>query len=176
MDNHLLIHDTPLAPHPDGRAQPPHTISWLRVRVIAGTTLLELTAALAIVGVVIGLTLPALRDTLDTVAVRAARTAMASGIARTRAAAVARGGARFVVHPEESRFWIEGMGGDTLASPVDLAADYGVELSAGSGSQARLELRFDGLGIGRVASRTFTITRGSASARLTVSSYGRVGP
>ena len=136
--------------------------------------MLELTAALAIIGIVVGLTLPGLRESRDVVAARGARNALAAGIARTRSAAIANGGALLVVQPPEARFWIESTDGDTLVRSVDLAADYGVTLSAGASAKARVELRFDGLGIGRVASRTFTLTRGGASARLTVSSYGRV--
>lgn len=141
-----------------------------------GATLLELATALAIVGVVAAVAFPALRSSIEEYAVRGARSALVAGIARARAAAIAHGGARFVADPAAGRIWVEVEDGDTIGRVVDLAADYGVSLDAGASGGARVALRFDGLGIGRLTSRTFTLTRGGAAARITVSAYGRVSP
>lgn len=43
-----------------------------------------------------------------------------------------------------------------------------------SGQRAEAELRFDALGIGRIASQTIRLSRGDEDAVLVVSSYGRL--
>lgn len=137
------------------------------------TTLLELAFILVLLGIVLGLAYPPLKRTLDRAAVRGAQGALAAGVARARSVAVARGGAVLVVEPGAARFWVESAG-QVVGAPVDLKAAYGASLTADGGSAARITLRFDGLGIGRVANRTFHLRRGGAEANLTLSAYGRV--
>ena len=43
-----------------------------------------------------------------------------------------------------------------------------------SGGRPIVELRFDGMGLGRMSARSVTFTRGSAVARLIISAYGRI--
>lgn len=140
-----------------------------------GTTLLELLVALTLLGVLLGLGVPALGHRLDRLAVRGARNALAAGVARARSAAIARGGARLVISPPRATFWVAAGTGaevDTVAGPFDLAERYGVALEAGG--RRRVALRFDALGIGRIASATIGVVRDGAEAGITVSSYGRV--
>lgn len=134
-----------------------------------GHTLIELLVALALLGILVAMALPPVGRWRDQAAVRAARDELAGGIAWTRVAAVSRGGAVFVVDPATARFWTRTSEGED--SPViDLHARHGVQLETGA---ARVMLRYDALGIGRAASRTFTVRRGAATGGVTVSAYGR---
>lgn len=141
-----------------------------------GATLLEVALVLSILGALLGISYSPLRRGLDTIAVRGARDALGTGVARARMAAVARGGASLVVDLEGARFWVEAAAGDTVGAPVDLAARYGVRLATEGAAAERVSLRFDALGIGRVTNRTFHLSRGRAEARLTLSAYGRPRP
>jgi prepilin-type N-terminal cleavage/methylation domain-containing protein len=135
-----------------------------------GVTLLELLLALALAALLAGVALPSLRRTRDALAARAARDEIAAAIHHTRALAVARGGASFGLDPDAGRFWIE-VAGDTAAA-AELTR-WRVEVSA-SGAAGTVVLRFDGLGIGRLANREIRVRRGAAEQRLVVSSLGRV--
>lgn len=140
----------------------------------AGTTLVELVLALSLFAIVAGIAVPPVRHALDLLAVAAARESLAAAVARTRSVAAASGGATLVLHPAGARYWIESHAGESVQPPVDLATRYQVGLSAGGQDNGRIELRFDGLGIGRLANRTVTVQRGRAEAGITLSSYGRV--
>lgn len=139
----------------------------------SGSSFIELTLALCVVAVLLGLAVPALGAARDRFTVRAARDALAAGIARGRALAVVHGGAIVVVDPAAGRLWVEGGGGEVLGTPVDLARQFGVSISA-DGAEGPARLRFDAMGIGRLANRTFRIRRGRAEAGVTLSAYGRV--
>ncbi len=142
------------------------------MRYHGGLTILEMVLVLLLAGILAGLAWPPLARARDGALVRAARDDLAVTIARTRSAALARGGATFVAEADTDRFWVRGAGADTVAGPVDVRARYGVGLETVGGPVA--ELRYDALGIGRLASRTFRLRRGDAEAGVTVSSYGRV--
>lgn len=139
----------------------------------AAFTLLELMIALCVLGILLGAALPPMKRSLDSVAVRAARDELAAGVRSARAAARALGGARLLLDAPAARYAVVDAAGDTLAGPVDLAERHGVAVEA-SGVADTVALPFDGLGIGRVASRTIRVRRGAAVAGLTVSAYGRV--
>ena len=62
---------------------------------------------------------------------------------------------------------------DIALDSIDLTTAFGVTVDVG-GSTPVARLAFDGLGIGRIASRTVVLERGAASAGVVVSSYGRV--
>lgn len=156
---------------------PPHT-GWHRGAMNShapspGTTLIELVFALTLLAILCGLAYPPLQQGLDRYAVRSARDALASGVARARAVAVARSGADLVVDVAAARFWIEAAPGDTVGAPVDLAARYRVRFTVDGAAADRVALHFDGLGLGRLANRTFRLRRGGAEANLTLSSFGR---
>jgi hypothetical protein len=69
---------------------------------------------------------------------------------------------------------VEPVSGGSRGAVFELGARYGVMLH---GTRAeRLVLRFDGLGIGRMAGTTLQVRRGTASTSFVVSAYGRVRP
>lgn len=138
-----------------------------------GTTLLELMITLCLLGILLGAAIPPVDRGLDRLAVLAARDELGAGIRTARAAAGAHGGAAMVLDVAYSRYVIVGAAGDTVGRPVDLGERHGVTLHV-PGTTNLITLTFDGLGIGRMASRTVSVRRGVAEARLTVSAYGRV--
>lgn len=63
--------------------------------------------------------------------------------------------------------------GGEILHRVDIGVIWRTELAL-SGGRPSVELRFDALGLGRMAARSVTLTRGSAVARLIISAYGRI--
>ena len=138
-----------------------------------GFTLIELATALVVLGILVGAAAVPFSRMLDRYAARAARDALAAGIAHARAAAIANGGADLVIDLRAARYDVR-VPGAPPAAPVDLRAQYRVALSADGQPADSLVLRFDALGVGRMTSRTFRFRRGRAEAGLTVATYGRV--
>lgn len=136
-----------------------------------GATLLELLVVLAVLAVTIGLAVGPTHRALDSMAVRAAADALTAQLHRARAVAASRGAADVVLDSVTCRAWIEDAAGRMVGDPVSLRDDYGVRLAAG-GAESRIS--FNGLGLGRFASRTVRLVRGHATARITVSTYGAV--
>lgn len=134
-----------------------------------GHTLLELSVALAVSALGLGLLVPAARRQIDRMAVLAAREAVVARIGRTVREARMAGGASLELRREGSRLWIEADGPppDTL----QLEERYGARLEL---SAASATIAFDALGIGRLANRTLAVARGAERAELIVSAYGRV--
>jgi len=137
-----------------------------------GHTLLELSVVLLIVGILLGAGLPPLRRAYGWVQARSARDAAAMQAARARALAVARGGADLVVDLRHARVWIEAS--DTSLPAVPLGDERRLTIAADGTPADTARIGWDGLGIGRIASRTLRFRVGTAEARLTVSGYGRV--
>lgn len=137
-----------------------------------GHTLPELLGALLLVAVLAALAVPGLRYLEGAVAARAARDALVGVFARARAIAAARGGATVVLDQAARRVWIEDDRG--AGSALELGEGFGVTLAVDGRADDPVRLRFDGLGIGRVTSRTVRLRRSGAEARVTLSSYGRV--
>jgi Tfp pilus assembly protein FimT len=137
-----------------------------------GTTLIELLLALCLLGILTGLAGPAVDRGVDRFAVRAARDELAAAVSRTQSSAIALGGAVLVLDPGHATFWIRSATRDTVLRPVDLAARHGVDIVT-SGAADPVELVYDGLGIGRMTSRTIRLVRGTATATVAVSAYGR---
>jgi prepilin-type N-terminal cleavage/methylation domain-containing protein len=136
----------------------------------AGFTLLEAAVALVLVSLLLGWGVPRLRSGLDRWAVTGARESLVSALARARAAALDRGSSWLQVDPVAGGV-VWGSGSDSLGAS-DLSAEWGVRLLEGPG--VGLPIRFDDLGRGQLASRTFTLVRGGATGGLSLSSYGRV--
>jgi type II secretory pathway pseudopilin PulG len=134
-----------------------------------GHSVLDLSVALALIGVGVSALLPAARRQLDRSAVLSAREAAVAQVARARREARLSGGATLQLRREGGRIWIEtaGEAGDTLA----LEARFGVRLEPGGASAS---VAFDALGIGRLANRTLLFVRGEARTTVTISAYGRV--
>lgn len=140
----------------------------------SGMTLVELVVVLTILSVITTAGVLTLRRGLDAYAARGARDSMASAVARARALALANGAALLVVDAAAATLWIEAPPGIRAGERLRLGDNFGVTLSADHHEDGGpITIEFDGLGFGRIASRTFRIRRGSTEARLTLSSYGR---
>ncbi len=135
-----------------------------------GFTLLELLTTMTLLALGVAHLLPQARRWGDGLAVRAAREEAVGLLHRARMEATAWGGATVVVttKPPEMELWT---GGRRVASSH--FGDQGVGLTL-SGDRPRVELAYDGLGLGRVASQTLRFRRGSAEAVLVISAWGRV--
>jgi prepilin-type N-terminal cleavage/methylation domain-containing protein len=136
-----------------------------------GFTLLEMTVAASLSALLLAVGIPAARRSLDRMAVVGAREALVGMVVRARSEALARGGAAVVVDPVGGSVRVES--GEAVLGSLHLDAAFGVELDVGTPPRV-VRLTFDGLGIGRVASRTILLRRGAAEAGVVVSSYGRV--
>jgi len=137
-----------------------------------GTTLADLIITLSILGIVLGIAAPRVATLRAHGAVRSARDAAAAAIERARSLSVARGNARVIIDPAAGTLTMESPVGVPVESPLRLAATYGVTVAAGASRAVAID--FNAMGLGVVASRTITITRGVARAGLSVSSWGRV--
>jgi prepilin-type N-terminal cleavage/methylation domain-containing protein len=137
-----------------------------------GHTLIELLAVLATMGIALLMAAPPVERLLDGLAVRSARDALVVELARTRLLARTHGGALLLLDANAATAVIVSESGDTLHPPLLLHAHYRTGLELGSSAQATI--RYDALGIGRLANRTLHVVRGGSAARITVSAYGRV--
>ncbi len=136
-----------------------------------GFTILELAAVLALLAVAASLSFPVGWRVRERLSVIGAREELVGLITQARGEALRHGGSSLIVvrHPAEIR--VEA-GGEILRR-VDIGATWRTELVL-SGGRPSVELRFDASGLGRMAARSVTFTRGSAVARLIISAYGRV--
>jgi prepilin-type N-terminal cleavage/methylation domain-containing protein len=136
-----------------------------------GFSLLELVLVMSIVGLALGGALPAASSLRDRMAVVGARESVVGIFHKGRIEAVAFGGASIVlrVSPPGAELW----SGGALRSVVPLDGDSGVEMTLSSGRE-RVEIFFDALGLGRVASQTIRFVRNGSRSGLVVSSLGRV--
>ena len=136
-----------------------------------GATLYELLITLALIGVLTTLSAPQLQNTMQILAVRAARESAFGMFTRGRALALEQGGAILEISARDDRVTIRSPSGsiqDELwlgEQRVDLLPDGGPD---------PVQLRYDAYGLGRMMSRTITLASGAARAGLTVSSFGRV--
>jgi prepilin-type N-terminal cleavage/methylation domain-containing protein len=140
--------------------------------VQSGFSLIEVVFVLALLGVLAGIAVPAAAALRDVLAVRAARDALAARLAHTRALAVTHGGARLELDIETARVRVLAASGDTIGDPLHIGDVHGVVVTV-PGRTGTIALRYDGLGIGRLANRTVVLRRGNAEARLVVTAYGR---
>lgn len=144
------------------------------MRTRRGYSLLELIIVLALLTIAIGLAYPGARAAADGWAVRAARDATASVLASTRAAAVAHRGAEVLVVQATGDVLTRNRRSDRPLPRLSVMRDWGVTLSSSGAGGDTVSIRYDALGIGRVASRTLRFERGASSAGITVSAYGRI--
>lgn len=136
-----------------------------------GHTLIELLFVLCLAGVAVTAVAPVARAYRDRGAVIAAREAVVGLLVQARLGAVEQGRGAVRIVPDPWR--ANALAGDSIVRSVDLAADFGVDLSLGGASDS-VEIRYDALGLGRVASRTVVFVRGDQTAALVVSAFGRV--
>jgi prepilin-type N-terminal cleavage/methylation domain-containing protein len=142
------------------------------MRSRSGFTLLEVALVLLILGTLLTAGVPRFRRALDAAAVRAARGELISAFAVTRAAAIRSGGASLIIDPSAGDVWIETAAGVRLPASYPLTARYGVVIT--SDRSPPVVLRYDPLGVGRLANATIRLHRRQQSVTLTVSAYGRI--
>ncbi|HUF12911.1 MAG TPA: prepilin-type N-terminal cleavage/methylation domain-containing protein [Longimicrobiales bacterium] len=145
-----------------------------RMRTRRGYSLIELIIVLALLALAIGLAYPGARAAADGWAVRAARDATASVLASTRAAAVAHRGAELLVVQATGEVLTRTARSPRPLPRLSVTTDWGVALSSPGFAGDTVSIRYDALGLGRVASRTLRFERGASSAGITVSAYGRI--
>lgn len=136
-----------------------------------GHTLLELSAVLALMAACVSIVFSFAQGSRDRWAVEAAREEVAGLIAEARTAALAWGGT--VVHLSATDGEVAYTAGGVERRRIGLAENGPVELLLPRG-RPEADLRFDALGLGRVASQTLRFRRGGAETALVVSAYGRV--
>lgn len=135
-----------------------------------GYTLLEVLVVVSMIGTfvsIIGGPAGGLRDSL---AARAVVEDVVAVVRSARAEGRARGGSLLWLH-DDGRYSIHGPDGVVRRGAVALNRARALELSAGRDSVA---LRFDRLGLGRMASTTVRIRAGNEERSVVVSAYGRV--
>jgi type II secretory pathway pseudopilin PulG len=141
-----------------------------------GHTLLELTAGLALLSIMVSLGAARWRHAVDLLAVTSAREALVRELHWARAMAPLAGGAWVEIVPDSGLVRAgtgeRREGGDPGLRETRLGERWGVALTAGT--TPRVVLRFDDLGLGVAASRSFTLSRGSRMRGLALSAYGRV--
>ena len=147
----------------------------------AGFTLLELIITMVIVGVVIAISAPRIRDTMEKINVRAAKVAIANYVARTREAGVGRS-CRTVFHITQGstgRVWITSckpgdvgrtVAVDTVGKVDSVAARFGVNVISSVDS-----LSFDGRGLSTTFA-AFSTLKVQSVALTTIKDSVRVNP
>jgi len=130
-----------------------------------GFTLIELIVVVMVIGVVIGISAPRIRDGMEKINVREAKVSVANYVARARGSAVARGcqSTLNVVTGTAGRVWVTscktGDAGrtvaiDTVGAVDQIATRYGVNLSSTANT-----ITFDRRGIAtNFASQTIKVT------------------
>jgi len=134
----------------------------------AGTTLYELLIALCMIGVLLSIALPNLRESLDALNARAAREAAFAVFSRARVVALQQGGANITLDPQR----------DLIRISTSRARDFEQRFAEADliveGTEDTVTLRYDAHGLGRMMSRTVSFRARSKTAGLTISSFGRV--
>ena len=146
----------------------------MRPRLRPGLTLLELLLQLCILAILLGMAAPSLRRTADRWAVVACRDELAALLRRTRAGAVALGGARLELDLAAGVVRGVSAAEERIVAPRALGDEYRVRIRAEGAAAGTVVIAFDRLGIGRLANRTIRIRRGREEAGITISAYGRV--
>ncbi|NJD11735.1 MAG: hypothetical protein FIB01_15285 [Gemmatimonadetes bacterium] len=141
-----------------------------------GTTLLELLCGLTLLGLILGMAAVPFAHTGDVLAVRAGRDAILNAAAAARTLAATHGGATLSISASDGTISLATR--DSLVT--DTLARLGPELRIRVAfDDARLQvalIRFDALGLGRLANRTIRLRRGAVQGGVTFSAYGRARP
>lgn len=154
-----------LAGSDDHRRRPPPTRAGR-----AGTTIAELTAVLAVVGLLGAVVLPRLSRALDSIAVHAAIGAIASACDVARSAAIMRGAEATVAVDTAARRVTVSLGADTILARAVDAPPYRLTLTA-----SRTTIVYGPTGLGFGAANTSVIARqGAVADTVYTSRLGRV--
>jgi type II secretory pathway pseudopilin PulG len=142
------------------------------MRDAPGFTLVELTLVLLLTTALLAAAVPSFIHARDVLAVRAARAELVAAAAAARAAAILAGGATLIIDRPAGAAWVESPDGERIGAVRRLAEQYRVELETAAGDV--VTVRYDALGLGRLASTSLRLRRGAVSAAVTISAYGRV--
>ena len=135
-----------------------------------GLTLPELLLCLLLLGVAAQTLIGPIRHQADLIALRGIREEVVALVHRARMEARSRGEARIVMEEGADPVLLLDRG----RSPARVSlAPRGVRLEV-AGPRSSVSLRFGPLGVGRFASASLVLVKRDATARLVVSSYGRV--
>jgi prepilin-type N-terminal cleavage/methylation domain-containing protein len=137
----------------------------------SGFTLVELSCAVVIGAIFLTLVTPAIRQGRDVLAARAARDHLLQSLALARAVAPVHAGAEVVLDTAGARVRVQS--GARIHEQLGLGERFGVSLVVQGSAQPTVSLRFDALGIGRLANRTIVLQRGTARVGVSLSMYGR---
>jgi Tfp pilus assembly protein FimT len=144
----------------------------LRERIVAtraGTTIVELTLTMVLVGIMSAIGLPRARSALDRLSVRGAKQDVAFALAAARGAAIRRGDyAAFSVDPRGGHVRVL-LAGETVIDR-ELITRRGVSITA---SRESVTFAPSGLGYG-AANTTIVLRRGGAADTIVTSRLGRV--
>jgi prepilin-type N-terminal cleavage/methylation domain-containing protein len=143
-------------------------------RTPRGVTLLELLLSLVLMGVLLGMAAVPVAWAGDVLAVRAARAALVNAAATARVLATRHGGATMVIHAASGTVSLETRDGVVVDTVARLGSAHGVRLEFDDAGLEAASIRFDGLGLGRLANRTVRVQRGAVAGGVTISAYGRV--
>jgi prepilin-type N-terminal cleavage/methylation domain-containing protein len=143
------------------------------MRTRSGYTLLELTVVMALLALAIGIAYPGARSAADAWAVRAARDAVAATLAGTRAAALAQRGAELLIVPESGVLLVRTGMQPRPTARLELTRDWRVTVTSPGSTADTIVIRYDAIGLGRIANRTLRFERGRAVAGITIAAYGR---
>ena len=133
-------------------------------------TLPELLIVLSIASIALALAMPSFLHAIDLLSVRAARETLLAAAFRTRTLALARGGAELVID-ENGTATIHAAG--ARVDSMNLTQRYRVSIQLENSARSRSSVRYDLLGVGRLAGLTVRLQRRSAEAGISFSAYGR---
>jgi len=145
-------------------------------RLHSGITLLELLCSLAIMGLLLGMVAVPIARAGDVLATRAARAAILNAAATARALAPSHGGASLSISAPDGIIVVAARDSSVADTLARLASQFRVEVAFDDAGLGAASIRFDALGLGRLASRTIRLRRGSVTAGVTFSAYGRARP
>jgi Tfp pilus assembly protein FimT len=136
-----------------------------------GATLYELLITLLVLGVLMTVAAPQLKSTIEVLALLAARESVFGVFTRARSLALQHGGASIELSAQDDRVTVRLPSG--MIEHELLLMDQDVDLLPDASADP-VVLRYDAYGLGRMMSRTITLTSGDVRGGLTVSSFGRV--
>ena len=151
----------------------PHNLVYpRRMRSRPGYTVIELSLVMLLATMLFAAAAPGLAHGRNVIAVRAARAEVVAAAAAARSAAVMNGGASLLIDTRTATAWIETHDGERIGLNRPLGSNYGVTIESTRAEPVRI--RYDALGVGRLANASIRVRRGSVVAAITVSAYGRV--
>lgn len=149
----------------------------------SGFTLFELLTTIVLVGIVLGISYPKIKQISQGANLRAARGALITALNVAKSSAIVSGKCAYLrLASEAVTVFTTGCQGGTqieVVSNRNFSTDYGVttRLAKGAGTAVATDsLGFDprGIPINNTQTATFTVTKGSFTRNVVVGTYGRI--